>query len=333
MKDTSRDPLADRLEALDITVPVTLIPSVLSNASQKPASRWAPWWLAIPGVALVALVMVTAGSYFMPAFGQGLADAPFVGRAAGPFLRNAGLATVSGRITALDDAATSSGYKIRLLGGYADSARTVLLIHVDPPGRLALFPTTVLTDQFGRSYDFRYGHGVLGGDEAVGFGPIGWPASRVGARLTLHVSRLTAFPSDGNDTVVGSWNLHGTLAVDEGKSLPEPRPARLGNLAFKFDSVQATPGALQVKMTVTGTAGVDLGRVIPDSLKGHPAFNMQLIDPGGEAVPWPGMESRQAGDRNSTQVTALWLRTAPGRYRLTMSYEGLGEFERQIDVP
>jgi len=330
MNDASRDPLAARLEALDIPLPVTLIPHVLSEATRRPARRPARWALAIPGVALVLLVMVTAGSYFLPAFGQGLADAPFVGVAAGPFLRNAGLATVSGRVTTLDDSATSSGYRIRLLGGYADSARTVLLLHVDPPGGL-VFRENVLTDQFGRSYRMRRGYAnTETGEQALTFEPLGWPDSRVGARLTVQISGLE-LPSKDR-TVAGPWKLHGTLAVDKARDLPVPPPARLGDLGFKFDSVRVIPGALQIKITVTGAAGVDLGRRIPDGLKGRPAFRMLLVGPDGADVHGPQqLEMGQADSR--TQVSALWLRKAHGRYLLTVGYEGLGEFERPIDVP
>ena len=104
----------------------------------------------------LALLMVTTGiaSYFAPRFADALATAPGIGVFAGPVLRDFQLAGQPDRVTPFADTAISSGYRVTLVGGYADPTRTVLLLRWDDPR--GEFPSPIrftLTDQFGRTYE------------------------------------------------------------------------------------------------------------------------------------------------------------------------------------
>ena len=137
-------------------------------------------------LAVATLALMLAVLYFVPVADAVLADTPI----AGDLLRDAGLAGAGDRVTAVGAVATSSGYRLELVGAYADSTRTVLLIHAEPGiGLSGTGPE--LTDQFGRTYQM---HGATGnfltGNVALQFEALGWPDGITGARITLHITTV-----------------------------------------------------------------------------------------------------------------------------------------------
>ena len=331
MNDDLRSPLARRLAALEIPVPSTLVPRVLA-ARRSPAPAVGVR-LLLRLAAAVALVVLALGatSYFAPRFGQALADAPVLGSATGPLLRSVGLASLGGRVTAFSSAALSSSHRVELIGGYADGIRTILLLRVEPADRSVLLTNGIgvtLTDQFGHRLALKGGAAdARTGQEVLEFEPITGPAAPLGARLTLQVTMLTAF-GPPHDQLRGDWQLHATIALDESRALTPSAPGRLGTMTITFTKVTATATALEVRLQVQGGSPGALSRVIPDAVKGHPAFSLQLWAPDGTQA--QALTSQV--DDASGLVDTVWARSAAGVYRLVVTDQGIGTIERTIDI-
>jgi hypothetical protein len=272
--------------------------------------------------------------YFVPAAGTVAASTP-----AGDLLRDAGLVGAKDRITLVGAADTSSGYRLQLVGAYADSTRTVLLLHSDPATLPMSASQIELTDQFGRHYRLRGAvTNMLTGDASADFEPLAWPDAITGARITLHLSQIQALAkpyADGEPVqlkdVRGSWSLHATLGVDETASLAVPDAADLGSAHFQFTSVHYSTATVAVDVDITGVTAEELNRRIPDGLKGTPVFTAELFDPSGKMV-GGGMASTSNGGAVHMQMLGYRLGGA-GNYVIRIKYVGAGEFERVLKIP
>jgi hypothetical protein len=281
-------------------------------------------------VALIVLAAMVA--YFVPAASTAVADVPF----AGDLLRNAGLVGARDRITSVGSSATSTGYKLTLVGAYADSTRTVLLVRSNPPS-IPAFPDHVwLTDQFGRSYQSSGGTtNMLSGEETIEFGPLAWPDAFTGARITLHINGVEAigpgpeFKSLGE--VTGEWNLPATIGVDEASPLPLPAAAATGSIHYRFTSVSYTPATIVIDMVVTGTTAQEMNTPIPDGGKGTPVFTMVVQEPNGQSTDiWLTGEQ----DHQEVRIHYLFYRSGgSGEYVLRFNYVGQGGFQRVLSIP
>ena len=210
-------------------------------------------------VAIVILLNVVA-AYYAPTYSRAVADAPGIGGPSSKILNAFGLS--AGDVTSLNDTASSSGHTLHLMAGYADGLRTVLFISIDGkgldgnpkefgvhPGDYGLGEFT-LTDQFGHAYTPR----GVGGPNEVPFTPLTWPASRVGARLTLHVTSIDALWLRGTAGVNGDWTLHATLIAEPAHTLALPAPIRTPQASYTFTSLRASATALNIRWTISGPA-------------------------------------------------------------------------------
>jgi hypothetical protein len=289
---------------------------------------------------VATLLIASAVLYFVPAADAALADAPI----AGDLLRDAGLLGAGNRVTAVGAVSTSSGYRVELVGAYADSTRTVLLLHAKPAVWLPSFPQPELKDQFGRTYFMGAATGnALTGNVVLEFDPLAWPDAITGARITLHLTELepvncVAAPSgnpidtvcNSGPSVAGSWTLAATLGVDEGTALALPAPAHLGPATYRFTSVRSTAATIEVDMDITGVTSADLDRRVPDGGKGTAVFNIELLDPTGSIA----NGSYSTGeDQQGVHIQFLGYRFGPGGYHLHVTYLGSGEFDRVLTVP
>ena len=330
--------LEDRLADLELPMPDALVPRVLARAAEPGARRTRsvqrrPRWATVALAVVLLIVVVSGASFYAPRFAQALADAPIVGTAVGPALRSAGLAGLQGRFTALDSRATSSGYTVRLVAGYADNNQTLLVLSVDPADR-SLFGRTQLTDQFGRTIASSGGiSDARTGDNVLIFQALPWPDSTLGARLRLHVSTLESVP--GGQPVAGDWTLQGTIPVESSRPLPLPAAGALGDSTVRFIRVEATSATVSVYMEISGPLAGQLDRMvgptIPYVAKPHLAFSYELVDAGGRIA--THMNATGSTGNGPAQVWAGWVITHPGDYRLRIAYEDVGSFERTITVP
>ncbi len=330
------DILEQRLAGLTMNVPDSgrITARVLSTAAMPRRRHFA----RVAALAVATLALMLAVLYFAPRVDAVLADTPV----AGNLLRDAGLTGAGDRVTAVGAVATSSGYRLELVGAYADSTRTVLILHAEP-GIWIGGPGPELKDQFGRSY--RLGSGMADartGEVVMTFEALAWPDAITGARITLHwaaiqpvvcvtpAGDISGFPvCSPGPSVAGSWTLPAIIGVDEGTVLALPAPARLGSANFRFTSVVSTPATITVDIEVTGMTAADLNKRAPDGGKGTALFTVDLVAPDGSDMGRGGSEG--SGDL----IHFWWARDASsaGDYRLHIAYQGLGEFDRVLHIP
>jgi len=324
--------------AVDTPDPGRVTAFVMSRAARRGRRHLAR--AAAIGVATVTLM--AAVLYFAPAADVVLADTPI----ARELLRDAGLLGAGNRVTAVGAVSTSSGFRLELVGAYADSTRTVLLVHAEPPIVLAGPDMPTLTDQFGRSY-FINGSmsNGLTGNIVLFAEPLAWPDAITGARITLRIKAVAAIPCTGSASVnpadvkcnpgpavAGSWTLPATLGVEEGTRLALPDPAVLGPASFRFTSVRTSAATIEVDFDVTGVTGEELSRRIPDGKKGAAVFTIELFGPNGERVGGGGGWHGSSNDK-ALHMYLQGYRFAPGEYHIHATYLGYGEFDRVIRVP
>ena len=321
------DLLEERLTNLALTAPDpgTISARVLAPATRRRGRR-------LPRVALSAaatMVLLAMVAYFVPAADNVVAKVPF----AGDLLRDAGLAGVEGRITSVGSVAASSGYRLTLVGAYADSSRTVLLLHATPAVG-PHFPSIRLTDQFGRSYDAQNGSADFKtGDSEIQFEALAWPDAITGSRITLQLTNVEIDSETGPvQTVPGTWTLSAIVGVDQGTNLPLPASATLGDAHFQFTSASYTPATVAVNIDETGVSFHELSRIVPDGGKGTPALTMDIYDPNGQII--SGSASASDDPLGVVHISFLGFRLdGAGNYVLRVSYAGQGSFERVLKIP
>jgi hypothetical protein len=331
------DVLARRLATLEVPVNVDRVSQRVLVARRKPRGT-SIRWRVLAAVPLALLLVSAAASYYAPIFAQALADAPFAGSISGPMLRQFGLAGMPHRVSAFGDRVTSGGYTAELLGGYADAARTILFVRIDPPARaFAPFGEIRLSDQFGHMYRMVGAtSNMTTGENALLFQPIEGLAATVGARLHVAFTSIEEGLPPASRTIAGRWDLTATLAVDEGRDLPTPDPMQLGVARLEFTRVRALPVGVLAEFRIDRVDMELFYRVIPDGLKGRPAFRMTLVDASGhESQALSGGSSGSGPDRSQVTIVGSWLWQAetPGNYVLSVEWEGVGGGTRTIAVP
>ncbi len=238
------------------------IPTVARPAAQvvRSSRRHVVRFSAV--AAAIAFVMLgnVVAAYYAPTYSRALADVPGIGGPSSKILAAFGLS--AGQVIAINDSATSSGHTLRLASGYADGLRTVLFVSVDGkglegnpkgygmnPGDYGLGNFT-LTDQFGHTY---VPSGV-GTPNWIPFTPLAWPASSVGARLTLHVTSIDAMWLRSGAEVKGDWSLYATLVAAPARTLALPAAIHTSQANYTFTSIRSSATTLIIRWTVDGPA-------------------------------------------------------------------------------
>jgi hypothetical protein len=350
MNAPALDEIEARLRALPTTLRLTskdaraIARLEMFRIQERPRHRH-PARLVAAVVAALALLVIANGiaAYYAPRYGQALAQVPLVGGINAKFLEFYGLTWQN--VTVVNDSSTSSGHTVRLVAGYADGLRTVLFVEIDGnglsgdakargpnPGDYGFGGT--LTDQFGHSYK------PAGVDTPnwLQFEPLVWPASKVGARLTLHataLSKLWLMGPGQHTELSGDWTLHATLVAEPVHVLPLPSPVQTTNAVYTFTSLQVTSTAVHVAWTTTGdliddprlghTGSQDEGQLLRDY------FSPRLFDSAGHQMrisTYSTTFERPAKSEFNGYVAG------PGRYRLQLGDALTGAaYEVWIAVP
>lgn len=329
------DQLAQRLRELPLEHPrAELITSRVLQAggaqrlgtvaARRSPSRLMPRLAIAAAILLAALPVAWGVLYLSPATAAALADASGPGGFSGEILDHFGLGTAN--ITAQNSSATSSGYKIQLVGAYADSIRTVVLVKVDPSAFAAGFEQ--LTDQFGTTYHLTMGEGNLeSGDQVLSFEPASWLASVTGMRFTLTLNQILL---DGGQPVAGSWAMKGVVLLKTGTVLKTPAPGSLGSGTVTFTEARYSGRAVSIRAQVRGVSLEGVTQDTPES-KGHLRFRIELTPiAGGAALTESSLRMSQIGD--TTEVQAIALNVDPGTYVVTLTLEGVGQLQRTLVV-
>lgn len=317
------DQLAQRLRELplDEPRPERITPRVLEAAARPAPSRLLPR-LAIAAAILVAALPVSWGVlYFSPATAAALADASGPGFSH-EILDNFGLGAEN--ITAQNSSATSSGYKVELIGAYADSIRTVVLLKTDPPGFVGGFAQ--LTDQFGTTYHSTNGEGnLLTGDQVLSFEPPSWLALGTGMRFTLTISELSLLSAED---VRGSWTVKGVVLLKTGKMLHTPSSGSLGSGTVTFTEVRYIGRVVSIEANVRG---VSLDEPQVKQTKTSPRFQVELAPTDGRPVK-PASSEDWSSSGDVTKLQLLFVNVDPGTYNLILTLAGEGQLQRTLVV-
>jgi len=324
-------------------------------ANTKAASRGRQIRLGAVGAAIAVVVLVNLlAAYYAPTYSRAVADAPGIGGPSSKILAAFGLN--ADQVTAINDSATSSGHTLRLAAGYADGLRTVLFISVDGrgldgnpkghgmnPGDYGLGNFT-LTDQFGHTY---VPSGV-GSPNWIPFTPLTWPASKVGARLTLHVTSIDALWLRDSAEANGDWSLHATLVAEPAHTLALPAPVRTPQANYTFTSIRSSATTLNIQWTVEGPV---LDRVNDLWAAGGSRTNPQV--PPASPTPeeqqlerdyfWPQVFDASGRQAQLSEWGITYTKPAtgeitvfihgPGRYRIQLGGALTADQHRWIVVP
>lgn len=320
----SIDQLAERLRELPLDVPrPELITARVLTA--KPRAPRRPVFLAVAAAFLVLLLASWGVLYFSPATASALADASGPGGFSAQILDHFGLG--SENITAENSSATSSGYKVQLVGAYADPLRTVVLLKITP-GAFA-FPDFGLSDQFGWTYATGSGEGNLEtGDQVLTFEPATWVASNTGMRFTLTLSRVELL---GGQRVSGSWRVKGVVLLNGGTTLQTPAPGSLGPGTVTFTGARYAGRAVSIKAEVRGVSVDGIVPAVGPGTKPQLALSVGLAPAdGGPLMHADTFNTSSNG--GTSQLDMLFLNVDPGKYFVVISVEGAGTLRSPIVV-
>jgi hypothetical protein len=320
----SIDQLAQRLRELPLEVPRPELVTAQVLAAKRRAPR-PPALLAVAAAFVVVLLASWGVLYFSPATAAALADASGPGGFSAQILDHFGLGGAN--ITAESSAAASSGYKVQLIGAYADPLRTVVLLKITPGAFVS--GDFGLTDQFGWTYHNLNAEGNLEtGDQALTFEPAMWLASNTGMRFTLTLNRIELL---GGQSVSGSWTVKGVVLVKGGTKLETPPSGRLGPGTVTFTDARYAGRAVSIKAEVRGVSIGGLVSAVGPGAKPQPALSVGLAPAdGGALINADTLSTSSDGD--VSQLDILFLNVDPGRYFVVISVEGVGTLRSPIVV-
>lgn len=241
-------------------------------------------------------------------------------------LSSAGLAVAANLVTPLQLDATDQGVTIRLVGAYADHARTVVLFQSSGPGvpvRESLEDSKgpVNFSSGSRTAPAPYSSWSLDGPPTVDSDGLAH------LRLTVagYQERIgAAASSTPPSTLQGLWEFRFTLGVQPGQPLLPPDISKqVGTVPVMLELVEATPAVIHVQALIQSNGqailtGAGAGRFL------------QLIDSSGHAVqPVAAGAGVTAPKQQLTQQTAdvvrlnyQWERPATGgTYEVRLTYQ------------
>jgi hypothetical protein len=301
------DPLAQRLDQMELAIPRTPHLAVLTSSPRRRSSLRARRAASLAlGVAAVAVLTVTAAVY--PGGLVGLTQ---------DALKAAGLS--SGQVAPLTGSAANAYIKVSVAGGYSDQVNTVLFVSIEetcsPPAPSCGIGGPYLTDQFGSRYEIIGGEGIGVGAYPIFFQPLVGAAIR-GAHLTLH------FPN-GNDVLLVP--MAGTLVPGRAHDLALPASIvdSKTEVTFEVERLLYSGTYLEVHTRLSG----QLQNVITQysasgqMLHGQSWPGVFLIDPSGNwEVPLASLRPTVT-DRVQDE-TRIFSVGKPGTYRVVVATSG-----------
>jgi hypothetical protein len=296
---------------------------------------------ALAATLLLVVILNLGAAYLAPTFALALANAPILGSVARPVLDFSGLDP--NQVIALDESAISSGHTIRLIGAFADSERTVLIIEIDGqhpvPNKKqsCCLPYAYLTDQFGHTYSWEPSVDAL----TLTFDPLVAPASQVGARLTLHVTALQTFQQADNvvpPLIYGDWKLHLTLFQHAKALVRLPSPGSANGVIYRFTSIRLSGLQLAVDFTMTGPPVDQVEHQLGNQYEAQDQLfvdryaTARLVDTAGNSAAFACGVSFGLGQQGPVEGHCAGELPEPDRYTLTLG-GAPGALMVEIDIP
>ncbi len=314
------------------------------QSSRPGATHRAVRITAAAALIVVAILLVNVlAAYYAPKYQRALADSG-VGPISQRLLSAVGLK--AGDVTVVGDSSASAGHTLKLVGAYADGLRTVLFVSADGkgvtgnpkeygrnPGEWGIsFDLATLTDQFDHSYG---GQGVVGPTD-LQFQPLAWPASDVGARLTLHITGIWAIwkvAEQGANKVIdsealtthGDWSLHVTLISAPYRTIALPAPAHTSVADYTFTGISASETEIVLRWTVSGPVNDGLRSAPTPQNPPSAAYSQTMQDYFTPRVYDANGNELQMEDWGYT-----WPRTGPAQGEMTVFINGPGRYRIKL---
>jgi hypothetical protein len=215
---------------------------------------------------------------------------------------------------------------VQLVGVYADSIRTVILLKVQPGAMVSGFPR--LTDQFGTTYEMRSAEGNLEtGDEAMIFEPPPGFVSVTGLRLTLEMHELlTMSPHSVN----GTWTVKGVVLLNAVKHLAAPASGPLGQGSVTFIDARYGGRVVAIRADVRGISLDGEVPAVSPASKPTPRFDIKLVRADGSLL--RPLVSGWGSSGGVTKLEATWVNVEPGTYDLVLTLAGEGRLQSTLVV-
>jgi hypothetical protein len=173
-------------------------------------------------------------------------------------------------VTPLDVQATDQGRSATLIGGYADPARIVLIVHLDGTP-LWLTDMRVADDQglIDATGSYRANRALGDATYVVENGP--HPGVDGLAHLTITVTSRK--PGNGPAQIQATWNFSIALPIHAAQQVPAPAPFQLGRWKVNVEVLQVTPVVVNFQALVNGASVPEIG-----------LSTVTLLDPAGNII-------------------------------------------------
>ena len=190
-----------------------------------------------------------------------------------------------------------------------------------------------LTDQFAHSY----GGAGTGGPTDLQFEALAWPASEVGARLTLHITGLEAMwkiaafgPNRVIDTEAltthGDWALHVTLISSPAHAIGLPAPLHTPEADYTFTGISASETEMVVHWNVSGSVNDRMAKERANAAPNADPFGDPLFDQYFR----PHVYSEAGTELQFQDFGYAWPKTGPAKGGMTVFITGPGRYRVQF---
>jgi hypothetical protein len=228
-----------------------------------------------------------------------------------------GLSSAVSAVTLIDAVVTAGGQTVRLVAGYADPTRIVLVFRTLPDVGA---PQIQMSDDNGAIKATYFGARGVVGDQIVGVqhGP-NVPAGAI-AHLSVTITGFPQLVNDGAGQV--SWPFSATLPVHTATPLSlTPDLTSLGTWKLNVEAFELTPSVIHIRALINGAAK----SAVNDS-------TALLVGPDGSPVKPLTLDAADAGT-NQTRLDETWIRPAEAAADQLRVTGGGGQYTGYISIP
>lgn len=210
-----------------------------------------------------------------------------------------------------DLVATSGGRTVRLVGAYADPARTVLILRTLPAAGAAIVK---VSDQTGPINAVARGAQGVVGDQVVDLDQAPRPGPDGAAHLTV---AITGFDQPGS----GTWNFAFAISVQPATPLTlQPALTSVGSWKVAVDAFQLTPSVIHLRARFDGASTADV------------VSGVHLLDASGAEI-HAGRLPNPAASGSGNRFDWAWPRPVDAAtYRLQIAGGG-AQYQTSIAIP
>ena len=174
-------------------------------------------------------------------------------------------------VTPLNLQATDQGRTAKLLGGYADSARVVLILNLGATPPLGGNNIEINDDQ-GLVNGGGAGYGVRSTTDYISVTDAGpHPGSDGLAHLTVSITQFR--PGNGPVHIDAHWNFSIALPIHPGKAVPAPKQFPLGRWTGNIEIFELTPTVVHLQLVINGASVPEIGLT-----------TVTFVDPAGQVI-------------------------------------------------